>query len=52
MAGFIFKGFAIFWGIWLLWYITGGPLRDNKTKPFVGFSESGEIQHVGTSTKK
>ena len=50
--GVLVKIFAIFWAVWILWYLTGGPLRDDKTRPFVGFDESGTIQRVGTTTKK
>jgi len=35
MGTFLLKGFAIFWAIWIAWYLTGGPLRDDKTNPFV-----------------
>lgn len=50
--GILLKGFAIFWVIWVIWYITGGPLRDDKTKPYVGFTESGNIEPMGTSSLK
>jgi hypothetical protein len=48
----LLKIFAGFWVLWILWYITGGPLRDDKTKPFVRLNESGQIEAVGTTTKK
>ncbi len=51
MALFL-KIFAGFWVVWLLWYLTGGPLRDDKSKPFVGPNGNGELQLYGTSTKK
>lgn len=51
MATFI-KVFSIFWAVWIIWYITGGPLRDDKTKPYVGFTESGTIEPMGTSSIK
>ena len=35
---FFLKFFAIFWAIWITWYITGGPLRDNQTHLFVNYS--------------
>lgn len=44
------KLFFGFWAIWLLWYITGGPLRDDGTKPYVRINESGQIEAVGTTT--
>ena len=50
--GTLVKIFAVFWAVWIIWYLTGGPLRDDKTKPYVGFTESGEIQPMGTSTLK
>lgn len=50
--GNLIKFFAIFWAVWILWYITGGPLRDDKTKPFIGFTESGTIAPIGTTTQK
>ena len=48
----LLKIFAIFWAIWFLWYITGGPMRDDKTKPFIGFTETGSLETFGTSTLK
>ncbi|MBP6888822.1 MAG: hypothetical protein KBC21_03945 [Candidatus Pacebacteria bacterium] len=48
----IFKIFIGFWMIWILWYITGGPLRDDKTKPFIKPNESGQLETFGTSTIK
>lgn len=47
-----FKIFFGFWIVWLLWYITGGPLRDDKTKPFIGPNEQGTLVEFGTSTLK
>jgi hypothetical protein len=35
------KAFGIFWIIFLIWYLTGGPLRDDKTKKYVGPSDTG-----------
>lgn len=37
------KIFAGFWIVWILWYITGGPLRDDKTTPFMRFNEAESI---------
>jgi hypothetical protein len=48
----LLKIFFGFWAIWILWYLTGGPLRDDKTKPFVKVNESGQIETVGTSTAR
>lgn len=48
----LLKIFIGFWVIWIIWYITGGPLRDDKSKPFVRMNESGQIESAGTSTKK
>jgi len=25
----------VFWGIWILWYLGGGPLKEDRLKPFV-----------------
>lgn len=44
----LFIIFAGFWVIWILWYLTGGPLRDDRTKPFVGIGSSGQIETSGT----
>lgn len=46
----LLKIFVGFWIIWIIWYITGGPLRDDKTKPYVKFNESGALETVGTSS--
>lgn len=46
----LLKIFFGFWAIWIIWYITGGPLRDDKTKPYVQFNESGQLENVGTSS--
>jgi hypothetical protein len=51
MATF-FKIFVGFWAIWILWYITGGPLRDDKTNIYVGPNSSGQLETFGTSTKR
>lgn len=48
--GLFLKIFIGFWLIWILWYITGGPLRDDVTKPYVRFNENGQLENVGTST--
>lgn len=48
----LLKIFLGFWVIWILWYVTGGPLRDDKNKPYVKFNESGQLENVGTSTVK
>ena len=28
-------GIGIFFAMWYVWYATGGPMRDDKVKPFV-----------------
>lgn len=48
----IFKVFVGFWLLWILWYITGGPLRDDKTKPYIGPGKGGQLEMYGTSTIK
>ncbi len=50
--GVILKIFFGFWVIWILWYLTGGPLRDDKTRPFIGPNESGQLETFGTSSTK
>ncbi len=52
MIGYFIKFFVGFWIIWILWYLTGGPLRDDKTKPFIGFDKQGQLVPLGTSTPK
>lgn len=42
--------FVGFWVIWILWYITGGPLRDDRTKPYVRLNDTGQIVPAGTTT--
>ena len=48
--GILVKIFIGFWVVWLLWYLTGGPLRDDKSKPFIGPDANGSLQKFGTST--
>lgn len=48
--GFLLKVFIGFWIVWIFWYITGGPLRDNRNKPFVGVDGTGTLRYYGTST--
>lgn len=43
----LFKIFAGFWLIWIIWYLTGGPLRDDTTKPFVELNQAGQIENTG-----
>jgi hypothetical protein len=51
--GTLFKLFVGFWVVWLLWYVTGGPLRDDKTKPYIGPNGStGQLETFGTTTKR
>lgn len=35
---YIFLGF---WAVWCLWYLSGGPLRSEKSKPFIVPNGSG-----------
>jgi hypothetical protein len=48
--GFITKIIVIFWSIWIIWYLTGGPLRDDKNKKYIGPAPSGELEYFGTTT--
>jgi hypothetical protein len=50
--GVLLKFFAIFWAVWIIWYLTGGPLRDDTSKPYIGFDKSGQLTPMGTSTLK
>lgn len=40
------KIFVGFWVVWILWYVTGGPLRDDKSRPFVRLNEDISIEGV------
>ncbi|MFA5132243.1 MAG: hypothetical protein WC444_02870 [Candidatus Paceibacterota bacterium] len=50
--GVLLKIFFGFWLVWLLWYVTGGPLRDDRSKPYIGFNQGGQLENFGTSTVK
>jgi hypothetical protein len=50
--GFLLKFFAIFWAIWIAWYITGGPLRDEGTSLFVKYGPNGQVISTGSTTPK
>ncbi len=45
--GTLLKIFVGFWIIWILWYLTGGPLRDDRSKPYIGLNQQGELQSFG-----
>lgn len=46
------KIFIGFWVIWIIWYITGGPLRDDKTKPYVQYNPAtGQVETTGAPIK-
>ncbi len=45
------KIFVGFWAIWLLWYVTGGPLRDDKTKPYIR-AVGGQLEKIGPADVK
>ncbi len=47
-----FKVFFGFWLIWILWYVTGGPLRDDKNKPFVRPAQGGGLETFGPETTR
>jgi hypothetical protein len=49
--GTIIKIVLIFSAIWILWYLTGGPLRDDKSRPYIGPNASGQLETFGTSTR-
>jgi hypothetical protein len=44
------KFFGIFWAVWIIWYMTGGPLRDDASKKYVGIGANGSIETFGTTT--
>lgn len=48
--GILIKIFIGFWVVWLLWYVTGGPLRDDKSKPYIGLNKEGQLENFGTSS--
>ena len=51
VKGFFLKIFIGFWVLWIIWYLTGGPYRDDKTRPFIRPNpDTGELETVGTST--
>lgn len=48
---FFLKVFFGFWLIWIIWYVTGGPLRDDRSRPYIGPNpETGIIETFGTSS--
>ncbi len=51
MGQLLLKIFAIFWAVWIAWYLTGGPLRNDGNSPYVQYDQNGQIIHVGTTTK-
>ena len=49
--GLFIKVFVGFWLLWILWYVSGGPLRDDTSKPYIGPNkETGELETFGTSS--
>lgn len=46
------KIFFGFWAIWILWYVTGGPLRDDRTKPYIAPNGKGSLETFGTSSRQ
>lgn len=43
----IFIGFCV---VWILWYVTGGPLRDTKN-PFIAPDDASGLHEFNTQTK-
>jgi len=39
--------FAMFWILFYFWYVTGGPLRDDKNKPYVRPTTNGGLEYFG-----
>lgn len=50
--GTLLKIFFGFWALWILWYLTGGPLRDNSSKPFIRLNSEGQIEPAGKDAVK
>lgn len=53
---YFFYAFVGFWAVWILWYLGGGPLRDDKSKTFItptgnGFEYSTNTPSVQTDIK-
>lgn len=46
------KIFLGFWIIWIIWYLTGGPYRDDKSKPYIGINNQGQLENFSTPTAK
>jgi hypothetical protein len=44
--------FVGFWVVWIIWYVTGGPLRDDKTKPYVMVTPTGQFERTGGVNQK
>jgi hypothetical protein len=42
---YILLPILIFWGMWLIWYVSGGPLRTDKISPFIGPGSNGELEY-------
>lgn len=41
---YVFIPILIFAGMWMLWYMSGGPLRESSKKKFIGPSDDGTLQ--------
>lgn len=46
----LIKIFIVFWAVWIIWYVTGGPLRDDKSRPYIGLTEYGTLETFSTTT--
>jgi hypothetical protein len=51
MGTLFLKIFVGFWAIWIAWYLTGGPLRDDKTHPYIDFSKTSTTTISGSILK-
>lgn len=43
------KVFAAFWILWLIWYITGGPLRTTNKYPLVKHTDNNGFIYATSS---
>ncbi len=39
--------FGLFWLLFYFWYVTGGPLRNDTSKPFVRPKANGGLEYFG-----
>ncbi len=42
---YILLPILIFWVMWLIWYVSGGPLRSERLSPFIGPDSVGKLEY-------